>query len=178
MSNQIAEYIIKVVRHQSAKWLPRFLIPRFAILCERKISALCSFKNWATTNLLPTSSGGLRVCVSERCHYSFFSQGWGQKWSLPLLSLATDALMAKKLCRLLEGKATEPIEQQAENRSDNWILGNNYHLFAGHAFVTRNWNQTTRHSLLRGRRGWLGTRLRFSILQATESWVGPGNKAV
>ena len=75
-----------------------------------------------------------------------------------LLSLATDALMVRKHCRLLEGTylqavgnvvATQTIKQQTGNRSDNCILGNNY-LLAGHAFVTRNSNQTTRCSLRGG----------------------------
>ena len=91
---------------------------------------------------------------------SCFSQCWGQKsGSLPLLSLATDALIVRKCCWLLEGKATQPIKQQEENRSDNCILGINYS-FIEHTFVTRNSNQTTRHSLL-GERGRLGTRLWF-----------------
>ena len=76
-----------------------------------------------------------------------------------LLLLVTDALMVRKRCRLREGKATQPIEQQAKNRSDNCILGKN-NLFTEHAFVSRNSNQTTRFSPPGGGGvGQLGTRL-------------------
>ena len=135
MSNQISERIIKsryVIKVQNGHI---DFISRFAVFVQKRelyVLALCS---------LDMSLAG-------------FSQGWGQKWgSLPLLSLVTDASMVRKRCRLLEGKTTQPIKQQAENRSDNCILGNNYS-FTGHAFVTRNSNQTTRHSL-----PVLGTRL-------------------
>ena len=73
------------------------------------------------------------LCVLALCSLDMslagFSQGWGQKWgSLPLLSLVTDDSMVRKCCWLLEGKATQPIEQQAENRSDNCILAIFIHL--------------------------------------------------
>ena len=103
----------------------------------------------------PTSEQAQAVCefVSVQDVASCFSESWGQKWgSLLLLSLATDTSMVGKRCWLLESKATQPIEQQAENRSDNCILGDTYS-FVGHAFVTRNSNQTTRRSLPGGMDG-------------------------
>ena len=89
--------------------------------------------------------------LASSCEWRIcFSQSRGQKWgSLPLLSLVPDALRVRKHCWLLQGKATQQIEQQAENSSDNCILGINYS-FPGHAFVTRNSNLTTTHSLCWG----------------------------
>ena len=70
---------------------------------------------------LRTNLGGLWVCVRKVA--SSLSQAWQLKWgSLPLLLQATDASVVGESSSLLEGKATQPIEQQAENRSDN-ILG-------------------------------------------------------
>ena len=43
--------------------------------------------------------------------------------NLLLLSLATDASIVRECCWLLEGKATQQIEQQTESRSDNCIRG-------------------------------------------------------
>ena len=72
---------------------------------------------------------------------------------MPLLLQATDASMVGESSSLLEGKATQPIEQQAENKADNYIFGNNY-AFARHAFVTRSSNETTRCSLPGGVDSW------------------------
>ena len=63
-----------------------------------------------------------------------------------LLSLATDASMVRKPCQPLEGKATQPIKQQAEK---GIII-----CLPDHAFMTRNSNQTTRRSPPRGVDGW------------------------
>ena len=132
-------------------------IPRFSVFVWKKelyVSVLCSFKKWATTNLLPNKLRRFVNSCEWRMSLAGFSQGWGQKiGSLLLLSLATDPSMVRKRCWLLEGKVTQPIEQQAENRSDNCILDTNY-LFAGVAFVTRNSNQTTRRSPPGGVDGW------------------------
>ena len=71
--------------------------------------------NWATTNLLPNKLKAVCEFVWVKDVTSCFSQAWGQKWGgLPLLSLVTDASTVKKHCWLLEGKVTQPIEQQAE----------------------------------------------------------------
>ena len=146
---------LKAVRHWSTKWPPwNFCVERENSMYQRSVLELGYNQ--------PTSKQAQVVCkfVWMKNVASSFSQGWGQKWgSLPLLSLATDALMVRKCCWLLEGKTTQSIEQQAENKSDNCILGINYS-FVGHTFVTRNSNQTTRCSPL-GERGRLGTRLWF-----------------
>ena len=66
MTNQIAEHTIKSCYVNEVQNGHLDFISRFAIFVQERelyASALCSFKNWATTNLLP---GGLRVCVSER----------------------------------------------------------------------------------------------------------------
>ena len=149
MSNQITECTIKS-RYISKVQNGRLnFIPRFAMFV-RKRELLCIstlFIKELGYNQ-PTSEQSQAVCefVWVKDIASCFSQGWGQKWgSLLLLSLATDASMVRKCFQLLEVKATQPIEQQAGNRSDNCILGNNYS-FARHTFVARNSNQTTRRS--------------------------------
>ena len=162
MSNQIAEhtiescYVIEVQMGTLFYSEVRKFCVKERTLC---ISALF-FKNWATTNLLPNKLWQFASSCDWRMFLACFSQGWGQKWgSLPLLSLGTNASMVRKCCWLLEGKATQPIKQQAENRSDNCILGNNY-LFTGHSFMTRNSNQTTRRFPLKGVYDWAETRYR------------------
>ena len=47
---------------------------------------------------------------------------WLKSGSLPLLSLVMDALMVRECCWWFEGKATQQIDQQIENRSDNFIF--------------------------------------------------------
>ena len=42
----------------------------------------------------------------------------GKKRNLSIFSPASDASMVRERCRLLEGKATQQVEQQTENRSD------------------------------------------------------------
>ena len=146
-------------------------IPRFSVFVWKRelyVSVLCSFKKWATTNLLPNKLRRFVNSCEWRMSLAGFSQGWGQKiGSLLLLSLATDPSMVRKRCWLLEGKVTQPIEQQAENRSDNCILDTNY-LFAGVAFVTKNSNETTRRSLLG--HGRVGTRLLKSWETCPNPW--------
>ena len=93
-------------------------------------SALCSFKHYNK----PTYK--LRWFVSLREEWispASLAQGWWFKsGNLLLLSLATDTSTVRECCWLLEGKATQQIEQQIKNWSDNWILGNNY-AFGVHA---------------------------------------------
>ena len=56
MSSQITERTIKshyIIEVQNGRL---DFIPRFSVFVRKKelyVSALCSFKNWATTNLLP-----------------------------------------------------------------------------------------------------------------------------
>ena len=62
----------------------------------------------------------------ERMSSASLAHGWWLKSGcLLLLSLATDTSIVRECCWLLEGKATQQIEQQIKNWSDNWILGNN-----------------------------------------------------
>ena len=63
-------YIIEVIEVQKGRL---DCIPRFAIIVRKRelcASALPSFKNWVTTNLL-TKSGSLQVCVKERYQHAW-----------------------------------------------------------------------------------------------------------
>ena len=105
-------------------------IPRFATLCgwENLSMHQCSVLfNWAITNLLLNmlrwfaSSCEGRISLAVLVKVEERNQG-----SLLLLSLVTDASMVRKRCWLLEGKATQPVEQQAENRSNYYVRGTSY----------------------------------------------------
>ena len=100
-------------------------IPMFAILCKRENSVhQRSVVLRATTNLLTSKFRGLASLHEGRMLPAVLAQVWWLKsGSLPLLSLATDAVMIGEGCWLLEGKATQQIKQQIENRSENCILG-------------------------------------------------------
>ena len=162
MSNQITECTIKS-RYISKVQNGRLnFIPKFAMFVQkRELLCISTLFIKELGYNQPTSEQSQAVCefVWVKDIASCFSQGWGQKWgSLLLLSLVTDASMVRKRCQLLEVKATQPIEQQAGNRSDNCILGNNYS-FARHTFVARNSNQTTRFFPPGGMDGWARARL-------------------
>ena len=94
---------LKAVRHWSTKWPPwNFCVERENSMYQRSVLELGYNQ--------PTSKQAQAVCkfVWMKNVASSFSQGWGQKWgSWPLLSLATDALMVRKCCWLLEGKTTQ-----------------------------------------------------------------------
>ena len=119
-------------------------------------SALCSYTDWATRNL-NTYERTQVVCEitwGKDVATCFSSRLTTEIMKFAALSLATDALMVRKRCWLLEGKATQQIEQQTENRSDNCILGTIIYAYARHTSVTRNSNQATRHSLPGGVDNW------------------------
>ena len=121
------------------KMTASILFQGLQFLCRRElyVSVLSSFKIWTTTNLLPNKLRRFASSYEWRMSLAVLVQGWGQKLgSLLLLSLATDASMVRNVADCFEGKAAQPAGQQAENRSDNCILGNNYS-FPEHAFVTR-----------------------------------------
>ena len=158
MSKQIAERTIKSHTYVIGVW-NGFLdfIPRFATLCrwENSMHQWSVLFNWPITNLLRTCWGGLcegRISLAVLVKVEERNQG---KFAAPF----TSDWCFRKCCWLLEGKATctQPIEQQAENRSDYCILGTNY-LFSGHAFVARNFKSNHQTFSTEGH-GWLGMRL-------------------
>ena len=154
MSNQNAEHTIKSRTSSKCKTATLILFQDLQFLCRKK-NYNVSTLYWITTNLLPKK---LRQFASS-C-----------EWRMSLVLLVNVEDRNEEVCRsfhwclMLRGlgnvadclkvRPTQPIERQAENRSDICILGINYS-FAGHAFVTRNSNQTITRSLLG-----LGTRLR------------------
>ena len=145
----------------------------FAIFVRKRelcASALCCFKEWATTNLLTSKFRRFASLREGRMSPAVLAQVWWLKsGSLPPLSLATDASMVRKHCWLLEGKATQQIEQQIENRSNNCILGT----IIIRSLDTPSWQeiQVKPPEVRRRGRGQLGTRLNSTCL-ANVSLVG------
>ena len=79
--------------------------------------------------------------------------------------------MLRWLGSLLEGKATQPIEQQAENRSDNCILGT----VIMHSPDTPLWQeiQIKPQDVLRCEQ--LGTRLQLEVMEDGKEPVNGAN---
>ena len=108
---------LKVATSWKCKMPPRFYSRICNFCVKERTVCISTLSVLLRTGLQPTSEQAQAVCefVWAKDVASRFSQGWGQKWgSLLLLSLVTDASMVRKHCWLLEGKVTQPIEQQAQ----------------------------------------------------------------
>ena len=87
-------------------------------------SALCSFKDWVTTK--PTYKHAQTVCkfVWGKDATGCFSSSLTTEIRKSTTPFTSDwSFDGRERCWLLEGKATQQIKQQIENRPDNCILG-------------------------------------------------------
>ena len=149
MKSQSAQ--LKVTMSSKCKMTASTLFRDLQFLCERENSMhQCSVLKGLGYNKSTYEQTCFASLREESMSPAVLAQAWRMRsGSLPLFSLATDALMIRERCWLLERKATQQIEQQMQNRSDNCILGTNY-VVAGHVTGI----MTTRRSPLRGVNSW------------------------
>ena len=109
-------------------YCPSILFQVVQFLCRRENSMHQSsvlLRTGLQQTYLWTNSGSLWSSLCKgRMSPAVLAQVWRLKsGSLLLISLVTDASIVNEHCWLCEGKATQQIKQQIENRSDNCLLG-------------------------------------------------------
>ena len=104
------------------KMAPSILICGWQVLCRRKACAseLCSFNNWATTNLyiLKNKLWWITSLWEGKIQPAVLGQGWWLKSILPHLSFATDVSSGKlgSIPNSWRWGYTQQIEQQIEKK--------------------------------------------------------------